>query len=106
MLYPILITLVIFFLVYVSMGVRVHRIQSARARKRAYEEMQSPLGEAIKDFVAVAGGVYLGLMALSEFLKVPAPITAELWGVAFDPMAVVAVALAVVSPIFPARNRQ
>ena len=44
MLYPILITLVIFFLVYVSMGVRVHRIQSARARKRAYEEMQSPLG--------------------------------------------------------------
>ncbi len=101
----ILITLAIFFLVYISMNVRVHRIQSARVQKRSYEEIQSPLGEAIKDFVAVAGGVYLGLMALSEFLKVPAPITAELWGIAFDPMALVAVALAVISPIFPAGNR-
>jgi sterol desaturase/sphingolipid hydroxylase (fatty acid hydroxylase superfamily) len=102
----ILITLIIFLLVYVSMTVRVHRIESARTRRKSYDEIPSPLGEAIKDFVAVAGGVYLGLMALSEFLKVPAPIRAELWGVAFDPVAVVAVALAIVTPLFPARGRQ
>ncbi len=103
MAYSFITTIVVFVLVYASMNARVRQI--ARARKRAYEEVPSPLSEAIKDFVAVAGGVYLGLMALSEFLKVPVPIEAEVWGLSFDPIAVVAVALAIVAPMLPARNR-
>ena len=66
--------------------------------------MTSPLGQAIKDFVAVAGGVYLGLMALAEFLKVTVPITTELWGLDFDPIAVLAVTLAIIAPLFPSRD--
>jgi Ni,Fe-hydrogenase III small subunit len=103
MAYSIVLTLVVFGLVYLSMNARVRQI--AQARKRSYEEASSPLSEAIKDFVAVAGGVYLGLMALSEFLKVPVPIEAEVWGLSFDPIAVVAVVLAIVAPMFPGRNR-
>ncbi|QUL99034.1 MAG: hypothetical protein IMF26_02910 [Candidatus Fermentithermobacillus carboniphilus] len=105
MLRPVLSTFLIFLVLYASMGMRVHRIQSARARKKAYEEASSPLGQAIKDFVAVAGGVYLGLMALAEFLKIPAPVKTELWGVAFDPIAAIAVALAVIAPFLPIRGR-
>ncbi|MGI6620016.1 MAG: hypothetical protein ACOX35_01005 [Bacillota bacterium] len=103
MAHSILLTLVVFLLVYASMNARVKQI--TRARSRAYQEVSSPLSEAIKDFVAVAGGVYLGLMALSEFLKVPVPIEAEVWGLSFDPIAVVAVLLAIVAPMFPARQR-
>ncbi|HHT84269.1 MAG: hypothetical protein ACOX34_03630 [Bacillota bacterium] len=103
MTYSIVLTLVVFVLVYASMNARVKQI--ARARNRGYQEVSSPLSEAIKDFVAVAGGVYLGLMALSEFLKVPVPIEAEVWGFTFDPIAVVAVFLAIVAPMFPARSR-
>ena len=39
-------------------------------------------------------------MALSEFLKVPVPIEAEVWGFTFDPIAVVAVFLAIVARCF------
>ncbi len=105
MFYSVIVTLVAFILIYASMSVRVNRIESVRARKRTYEEMPSPLAEAIKDFVAVAGGVYLALMALSEFLKVPAPIQAEVWGISFDPIAVVAIVLAVAAPMFPTKSR-
>lgn len=104
MFHSVIVTLVVFILIYASMTVRVHRIESLRSRKRAFEQMPSPLAEAIKDFVAVAGGVYLGLMALSEFLKVPAPIQAQLWGISFDPIAVVAIILAVVAPMFPTKS--
>ena len=84
------VALVAFLLVYVSMTFRVNKIQSMRTRKQSFQEAQSPLGEAIKDFVAVSGGVYLGLMALTEFLKVPVPVIAEIWGITFDPMALIA----------------
>lgn len=103
MAYSIALMLAVFALVYLSMNARVKQI--THARKRSYNEVPSALSEAIKDFVAVAGGVYLALMALSEFLKVPVPIEAEVWGLSFDPLAVVAVVLAIVAPLFPSRSR-
>jgi len=90
---------------YISLGVRVNRIQAIRERKGP-ESKPSPLGEAIKDFVAVAGGVYLGLTTLAEFLKVPVPMQATVWGMAFDPVALFAVCLAILAPVIPVgRNR-
>jgi len=104
MLNSVLLTLIVLLLVYISMAIRVHRIKYYRARNKSHEEISSPLGQAIKDFVAVAGGVYLGLMALAKFLKVPAPIQTQLWGVTFDPMAAVAVVLALIAPLLPIRE--
>ncbi len=99
----IVITFLIFILVYLSMIVRIRQI--VQARKRSYELSPSPLSEALKDFVAVAGGVYLGLMALAEFLKVSVPIEAEIWGLSFDPIAVAAITLAIAAPMFPTGGR-
>ncbi len=96
MLSSILITLIIFLLVYVSMTVRVHRIESARTRRKSYDEIPSPLGEAIKDRCCCGRSLFL--MALSEFLKSTGPLLGRAMGVAFDPVAVVAVALAIVTP--------
>ncbi len=92
--------------VYISMTVRVNRIQAARERKTSFEERSSPLSEAIKDFVAIAGGVYLGLSAMAEFLKVPVPMQATLWGTQFDPVALFSICLAILSPVIPVgKNR-
>ena len=65
MLQTVLLVVLVLLALYVSMGIRVNRI--ATARRSSYEETNSPLGQAIKDFVAVAGGTYLGLMAVAEF---------------------------------------
>lgn len=100
MLTVILFVSVFLLALYLSIGMRASRIAEARER-RLTEEQTSPLAQAIKDFVAVAGGVYLGLMALAEFLKVPVPAKAQIWGTTFDPIAVFAVALAIIAPLFP-----
>ncbi len=100
MLNTILVTVLVLVALYISFGVRVNRIQAIRERK-APESRPSPLGEAIKDFVAVAGGVYLGLTTLAEFLKVPIPMQAAVWGLSFDPIALFAVCLAIIVPVIP-----
>ncbi len=100
MLPTILTAILVLLALYVSMGIRVNRIAAAR-KKASFEEVNSPLGQAIKDFVAVAGGTYLGLMAVAEFLKVPVPIQAEVWGTSFDPVALFAITLSIVVPVLP-----
>lgn len=105
MLNVILVTVLVLIALYISFGVRVNRIQAIRERKTP-EEKPSPLAEAIRDFVAVAGGVYLGLTALAEFLKVSVPMQAKVWGLTFDPVALFAVCLAIIVPVIPiGRNR-
>lgn len=91
--------LVVVLAVYLSVKIRANQIQSISTRKRQFEEMPSPLGQAIKDFVAVAGGVYLGLHAVIEFLRMPVPPTVSLFGLTFDPVAMTAVILAIVLPV-------
>ena len=100
MLNTILVTVLVLIALYISVGVRVNRIQAVREKKTP-ENRPSPLGEAIKDFVAVAGGVYLGLTTLGEFLKVPVPMQATVWGMSFDPVALFAVCLAIIAPVIP-----
>ncbi len=105
MAYPVLLLLMVtvFILIYASLSARIRQI--ARIRKSSYKETPSPLSEAIKDFVALAGGVYLGLMALSEFLKIALPPRAEFWGLSFDPIAVLSIVLAIIAPLFPTKTR-
>jgi Na+/H+ antiporter NhaD/arsenite permease-like protein len=105
--WQILLTAVVLLLaMYISMSVRVSRIKSLRSRTSSVEEQDSPLAQAIKDFVAIAGGVYLALNTLAEFLKVPVPIQSEVLGTTFDPVALFAVCLAIIAPMFPSRKER
>lgn len=104
MLYVIVTAAVILLAVYLSFRIRISGIVAARQNRSGFEEVSSPLSEAIKDFVAIAGGVYLGLMALAEFLKVPVPLKTEIWGTSFDPIALFSVCLAVIAPVLPFRK--
>lgn len=87
------------------MGIRVNRIVAIR-RKSTREDISSPLGQALKDFIMVAGGTYLGIMAVAEFLKIPVPMEAEVWGTPFDPVALFSVALSIVIPALPLGKRK
>ncbi len=90
------------FIIAISVVARARRISASwRMKTREAVEPPSPLGEALKEFVAIAGGTYLGLSALAEFLKLQIPEHAVLWGLAFDPLALIAVLLALLTPILP-----
>ncbi len=100
MLQTILVLVLVLLALYVSMGIRVNRIVAVRKKSTA-EDITSPLGQAMKDFIMVAGGTYLGIMAIAEFLKIPVPIEAQVWGTPFDPVALFSVALSIVIPALP-----
>ncbi len=102
--YVIVAAALILLAVYLSFRIRIAKIVAARQSLSGFEEISSPLSESIKDFVAIAGGVYLGLMALAEFLKVPVPLKTEIWGTSFDPIALFSVCLAVIAPVLPFRK--
>ncbi len=105
MLRTFLLAVLVLLAFYISMGIRVNKITAIR-RKMTNEDINSPLGQAIKDFLAISGGVYLGLMAVAEFLKVPVPIETELWGTSFDPVALFALTLSIIAPVLPFGRRK
>lgn len=59
----------------------------------------SPLSQAIQELVGTAGGIYLSMVALISFLKIDIPERITVFHVAFDPLAFIAIAIAVAQPI-------
>lgn len=59
----------------------------------------SPLSLALQDLIAVAGGIYLSLIMLSSFLKITLPERVDIFSVAVDPLAFLAICLGIVQPI-------
>lgn len=60
----------------------------------------SPLAEALKDFLALAAGIYVAMAGIVEFLKLNPPDRIGLWGVEFDPLAALSLVLAILQPYF------
>ncbi|WP_051533724.1 hypothetical protein [Desulfitibacter alkalitolerans] len=58
------------------------------------------LSEAIVELVAFAGGIYLTLNLVIEFLAITGLERVSLWGVAFDPIAAVSIVLALLQPLY------
>lgn len=59
---------------------------------------QTPLSQGIVDIVAVAGGIYLALVMVASFVGMAVPEKVGLFGAQIDPIAALAVALAIVEP--------
>ncbi|MEW6625109.1 MAG: hypothetical protein AB1420_18705 [Bacillota bacterium] len=91
--YVILVVLVVCF--YAAATYRV------KTRKDDIKEIiESKLSQAIVELVAIAGGIYLSLIFLMEFLNLNVPETITWMGVSFNPVAAIAVLLAVLQPLF------
>jgi hypothetical protein len=59
---------------------------------------KTPFSSAVQDLVATAGGVYLSIIALVSFLKLNIPEKLVIDSVSFDPMALLAICVAVTQP--------
>lgn len=82
----------------VGMGIAV-RVARVRAMEEATAE--SPYSIAIKQMAAAAGGIYISLVALCSFLGIDVPKRVWFAGAQVDPIAVLALCLAVVQPLIP-----
>jgi Ni,Fe-hydrogenase III small subunit len=62
------------------------------------EPKPSPVSRALAELVAIAGGIYVSLVLLTAFLKMPVPERVVIAGLEVDPLAIVAVIIAIIQP--------
>lgn len=60
----------------------------------------SPLSLAIQELVAISGSIYLSLVMLVSFLKLDIPTTIMIFEFSIDPLAFLAISLAIIQPLF------
>ena len=73
-----------------------------RMRQNGYREayvVASPLAEAVRQLVGVAGGIYLSLVMLTGFLGLNLPERVIIQQMELDPLALFAIGLACVQPM-------
>ncbi len=58
------------------------------------------LSQSIIDLIAFAGGIYLSLTLLIDFLALTGIEKIYLWGISFDPIALISIILALLQPIY------
>ncbi|WP_258360858.1 hypothetical protein [Moorella sulfitireducens (nom. illeg.)] len=68
-------------------------------RSSNMEAVASPVSRALAELAAIAGGIYLSLVLLASFLKISLPQTIAIGGLLVDPLAVVALIIALVQPL-------
>ncbi|KYZ77117.1 hypothetical protein AXX12_03000 [Anaerosporomusa subterranea] len=61
---------------------------------------QTVFSIAVQELVATAGGVYLSIIALVSFLKLDIPEKLAVAGISFDPIALLAIGVAVAQPLW------
>lgn len=88
---------VVLVLIGLSLWLRVRHYRDSVV---GVETKASPVALAVQELVATAGGVYLAIVALTSFLKLDMPDKVTLMAVAVDPLAVTAIVLAIVQPVF------
>ena len=73
-------------------------------RRRVFDSMDnavaSPASVAMGELIAIAGGVYLSLMLVASFLKINLPETVTVNSLRLDPLAMLAIMIALLQPIF------
>lgn len=92
----ILLMVVLLILIALSLWLRVRRYRNTF---EGVDPRPTPFSLAVQELVATAGGVYLAIIALTSFLRLDIPEKITLTKVAVDPLAMLAIGVAVVQPI-------
>ncbi len=96
-------TLLFCLLVLIMAGLSIReRVKISLLRESALdsfpESKASPLSQAVLNLVGLAGGIYLSLVMLLEFLKIELPSRVPVGQVQVEPVAAVSIALAIIQP--------
>ncbi len=83
-----------------SVWLRICRFRMALDNIPKLEPKPSPFSTAVQELVATAGGVYLSLVMIVSFLKLNIPERITFNIIAFDPLAMTAIIVAVAQPFF------
>ncbi|MBE3571632.1 MAG: hypothetical protein IMW95_01580 [Moorella humiferrea] len=75
------------------------KVKVGNYRSNNVEAVASPVSRALAELVAIAGGIYLSLVLLVSFLKISLPETIAIGGFLVDPLAVVALVIALIQPL-------
>jgi hypothetical protein len=65
------------------------------------EATLSPISTALSNLVGIAGGIYLSVVLLLNFLKIPVPQPRLFLGCTVDPLAFVSLWAAIIQPFVP-----
>lgn len=76
-----------------------HRMKYLRKTLNGNDIKVSPLSLAIQELVAISGSIYLSLVMLVSFLKLNIPTTIILFDFSIDPLALLAISLAMIQPL-------
>jgi protein-S-isoprenylcysteine O-methyltransferase Ste14 len=94
----ILVVLVMLGVIVLSVNERVRRKSVRMLADGDPPQKSSPFSVAVVDLVATAGGIYVALIALVNFLKMDVPPLVQIGGTKIEPLAALALFLAVVQP--------
>lgn len=83
-----------------SVWLRVYRSRTLLDNAPLLEPKPSPFSTAVQDLVATAGGVYLSMVMVVSFLKLELPDKITVGILSFDPLAMTAIVMAVIQPLF------
>lgn len=92
--------LVILSLLYLSLDHRVNRIRTYRWRTAdtPVAPKESAFSLAVVELLSTAGGVYLALLLIRNFLQVDIPSKVIIIGLQLEPMAAVSLLIAICQP--------
>jgi hypothetical protein len=91
-------TLVFFAVVVTLVGFSVRERARQQSLQWRSEVKPSPLASALAYLVGVAGGIYLSLSLVIDFLKMSVPGRVAIWKFELEPVAAVAITLAILQP--------
>lgn len=96
----ILFTIIVIVLLFWSLRERM-RTGFCRAGKELDTGVrESPFSRALGNLIGVAGGIYLSLVLLLTFLEIQIPSRIQLGKLELEPLATVAIAIAIFQPLF------
>ncbi|MEG6615706.1 hypothetical protein V6C27_04600 [Peptococcaceae bacterium 1198_IL3148] len=88
----------ILILVILSVRERIKRTPTLTRNWQDNNAMASPVSKALANLVGTAGGIYLSVVMLIDFLKLNVPPKVELMDISLEPLAAISISIAIVQP--------
>lgn len=94
-----LIVLIFLVMLYGAVAMKLN-LRKTRGNDMTEKAVTSPASKALGELVGIAGGIYLSLILICTFLKLTVPTSIKVASMEMDPLAAVAVIVAVSQPFF------